>query len=387
MNLLPPPESFHNGLDEFQQQHLSTASSGRSQQNRVAQNDLDDLELSGNEDTSGAEVGGTTVEIQRDSHSSREGEEVDADSGEAFKGTVSANIGEGEDEDTDKDKDKDHERFDNSQGGSRALGPRLDLNEAFKRCGREVGLEVWRLDREERIPRIYQYVRVPKNLQGKFFRGQCYLILYTYSDVTANKLSHKIHCLYGDAPSGAKAALSLQAKMLADRLGCNQKDPKVEWEGSESEGFLEYFERNGIKYMEGEHDMEYNQSDPISLKGYTKLFRLETRQKTMCFEEIEAEVESIEEPEYMCILDLGTVLHVWDGGSVPPHDRNSAKAAAKKIATERAHLDRCDVRYKTNSLFWVALGAKLLQDKTIAVIRQPSPAERVLTNLESRSRR
>ena len=77
----------------------------------------------------------------------------------------------------------------------------------------------------------------------------------------------------------------------------------------------------------------------------------------------------------MCILDLGYVLHVWEGSEVRPEDKENARVAAQDIAFERAPDIPVKIRYTTNSLFWYALDAVMLDDCTIAELREPNAAE------------
>ena len=244
-----------------------------------------------------------------------------------------------------------------------ASNPPLVLHAAFDDVGKKAGLEVWRLDGG--TTNVYNYVRVRKNMHGEFFRGQCYLILNTVG--SSAKLSHHIHFWHGRSSQiRDRAAVFHQAMLLSKALHCPCAEAYEIYGGNQngvSPEFLNIFKKRGIMYVDGEHAVEYH----IHPYRYKKLFYLEEIHGVVCLHEVNPGTEVLEHSEYMCILDLGAVWYVWDGGAVRLRDRYHAETAAKNIASRRA--TPAEVRYVSDAVFWKALGARLVSPNTVADAR------------------
>ena len=62
---------------------------------------------------------------------------------------------------------------------------------AFSAVGKEVGLEIWRIEKLLPVP-------VPKETYGKFFTGDSYIVLNTYKkNPKSNTLNYDIHYWLG----------------------------------------------------------------------------------------------------------------------------------------------------------------------------------------------
>jgi hypothetical protein len=65
------------------------------------------------------------------------------------------------------------------------------IDPAFSAVGKEVGLEIWRIEKLLPIP-------VPKETYGKFFTGDSYIVLNTYKkNPKSNTLNYDIHYWLG----------------------------------------------------------------------------------------------------------------------------------------------------------------------------------------------
>ena len=65
------------------------------------------------------------------------------------------------------------------------------IDPAFSAVGKEVGLEIWRIEKLLPIP-------VPKETYGKFFTGDSYIVLNTYKkNPKSSTLTYDIHYWLG----------------------------------------------------------------------------------------------------------------------------------------------------------------------------------------------
>uniref|UniRef100_A0A8C0YH93 Scinderin like a n=1 Tax=Cyprinus carpio carpio TaxID=630221 RepID=A0A8C0YH93_CYPCA len=112
------------------------------------------------------------------------------------------------------------------------------FHKEFQNAGKEPGLQIWRIEKMDLKP-------VPKQLQGNFFTGDAYVVLYTTSAP-----SYNVHMWLGNECSqdegGAAAIFSMQ---LDDHLGGAPVQYR-EVQNNESVTFLGYF-KTGIKYKQG----------------------------------------------------------------------------------------------------------------------------------------
>uniref|UniRef100_A0A671V115 Scinderin like a n=1 Tax=Sparus aurata TaxID=8175 RepID=A0A671V115_SPAAU len=104
----------------------------------------------------------------------------------------------------------------------------------FETAGKEDGLQVWRIEKMNIVP-------VPKALQGSFYEGDAYIVLYT------RERSFYLHSWLGEkATQDERGAAAIFMMQLDDHLG-GSPIQYTEFQNEESKTFLGYFKR-GIQY-------------------------------------------------------------------------------------------------------------------------------------------
>uniref|UniRef100_A0A671V536 Scinderin like a n=1 Tax=Sparus aurata TaxID=8175 RepID=A0A671V536_SPAAU len=107
----------------------------------------------------------------------------------------------------------------------------------FETAGKEDGLQVWRIEKMNIVP-------VPKALQGSFYEGDAYIVLYT------RERSFYLHSWLGEkATQDERGAAAIFMMQLDDHLG-GSPIQYTEFQNEESKTFLGYFKR-GIQYKKG----------------------------------------------------------------------------------------------------------------------------------------
>ena len=171
---------------------------------------------------------------------------------------------------------------------------RSQFDAEYAEVGQDIGLDVWRLERENEEVRSCQYVRVPKSLHGTFFQGGMLFDLEHFrrrileNTGSQRSLLVRVESIQrgqlSRCSSGDDACKSTEVCLEGKREGGNQKR-KSQMISSD------YFKNTGMKYMEGKHAGEYQGTDTISPKDYKRLFRVTQRQETICLYEVEPKVE------------------------------------------------------------------------------------------------
>jgi hypothetical protein len=106
----------------------------------------------------------------------------------------------------------------------------------FAGAGQEEGLEIWRI--ENLLP-----VLVPKPMHGKFYTGDSYLILKTYTQPTKK---WNLHFWLGNETSSDEMGVAAYKTVdLDDYLGGGPVQYR-ECQGAESSLFMGYFKETGL---------------------------------------------------------------------------------------------------------------------------------------------
>jgi len=115
-----------------------------------------------------------------------------------------------------------------------------ETEEAWKGSGTKVGLQIWRIEK-------FHVVAWPVERYGKFFTGDCYIILRTYKkDPDKEKLSHDVHFWIGEQSTQDEyGTAAYKTVELDDHLDGDAAQHR-ELQGYESELFVSYFKKNRI---------------------------------------------------------------------------------------------------------------------------------------------
>ncbi|XP_011069945.1 villin-4 [Sesamum indicum] len=129
-----------------------------------------------------------------------------------------------------------------------------NLEPAFQGAGQKAGIEIWRIEN-------FQPVAVPKDLHGKFFTGDSYVILKTTA-LKSGALRHDIHYWLGKDTSQDEAGTAAIKTVELDAVLGGRAVQYREVQGHETEKFLSYFKpciipqeggvASGFKHAEAE---------------------------------------------------------------------------------------------------------------------------------------
>ncbi|XP_078491271.1 protein flightless-1 homolog isoform X2 [Ciona intestinalis] len=198
--------------------------------------------------------------------------------------------------------------------------PDLDYSEIFsEEIGQFPGLTIWQIEN------FYPVHIEDVTYYGKFYVGDCYIILHTLMD-ESGILSWVIYYWIGqDASIDKKACSAIHAVNLRNMLGADGRTIREEM-GDESDEFLEMF-NNDIAYIEGGNASGFYSVEQTVYP--TRLYAL-WGQRTVTPYPVPLETSSLN-PEEVLILDQGMNIFVWVGANAKGVKRSKARLIAEKI--------------------------------------------------------
>ncbi|KAG5671064.1 hypothetical protein PVAND_001279 [Polypedilum vanderplanki] len=194
------------------------------------------------------------------------------------------------------------------------------MHVAFEKAGQKKGLEIWRIENFEPVP-------YPKKDYGKFYTGDSYIVLHTMES-KSRALSWDVHFWLGlettQDEAGAAAIFTVQ---LDDALGGAPIQHR-EVQEHESQLFLNYFKKNGIRYMPGGVASGFNNVE-INAAGEKRLFQVKGK-KNIRVRQVALSVNSMNKGDCF-ILDAGDEIFVYVGAKAKRAEKIKAISAAHQI--------------------------------------------------------
>ncbi|XP_057668841.1 protein flightless-1 [Diorhabda carinulata] len=199
--------------------------------------------------------------------------------------------------------------------------PPLDYSEFFEEeAGQVAGLTIWEI--ENFLPN-----RIDEVAYGKFYEGDCYIVLKTSLDENQS-LSWEIYFwIGGKASLDKKACSAIHAVNLRNYLGAQCRTIREE-QGEESEEFLSLFETS-ITYIEGGRTCSgfYTVED---MNFETRLYRVHPAGPSVHLEPVSVSVSSLD-PRFVFILDTGMIIFVWNGKKAKNTLKSKSRLMCEKI--------------------------------------------------------
>lgn len=202
--------------------------------------------------------------------------------------------------------------------------PPVDYSELFDEdTGQIPGLTIWEI--ENFLPN-----QVEEVLHGKFYEGDCYIILSTGVDDNTGHLTHSIFFWIGTKATLDKRACSaIHAVNLRNFLAAECRTIREE-QADESEEFLSLF-NTGISYIEGGRTASgfFTVEDTVYV---TRLYRIhpplqQAQASSIHLEPVPVLSESLD-PRFVFLLDAGLRLFIWNG----PKAKNTFKSKTRLLA-------------------------------------------------------
>lgn len=220
---------------------------------------------------------------------------------------------------------------------------------AYKGAGQKPGIEIWRVENFKVVP-------WPKEQFGSFYRGDSFIVLYTYTEGDSDKLLFDIHFWLGEKTSQDEAGVAAYMTVVLDDLLGTLPVQYREVDGYETDRFLALW-KGKFRVMEGGVDSGFNTVKPEEYKH--RLLHIKGKAKRMAVREVPLSVASMNLGDVF-ILDKGTELFQWNGPESGPFERHKAADIMDAIESERQGrttnlvLEGMD----DNADFWGDLGDK-----------------------------
>ncbi|XP_022250914.1 protein flightless-1 [Limulus polyphemus] len=199
--------------------------------------------------------------------------------------------------------------------------PPLDYSQFFEDdVGQISGIMCWEI--ENFLPNQVDDVFI-----GKFYEGDCYIILKTFTDDTQG-LNWQIFYWIGSCTTlDKKACAAIHSVNLRNFLGAQCRTIREE-QGDESEEFLELF-GSEITYIEGGRTLSgfYNVEETEYI---SRLYRLHAWGRQVHLEAVPLHHSSLD-PRYAFVLDAGNHIYIWNGKQSKNTLRSKARLLAEKI--------------------------------------------------------
>jgi gelsolin len=200
-----------------------------------------------------------------------------------------------------------------------------DLEPAWKGAGTEVSLKIWRIVN-------FKVEDWPKELYGKFYNGDSYIILNTYKpDPNGNELAYDLHFWIGANSTQDEYGTAAYKTVELDTYLEDKPVQHREVEANESDLFLSYFP-NGMMLLEGGADTGFHHVEP---EKYTpRLLHFSGQGKNVVVVEVPAAKTRLNSGDVF-ILDMGLTIYQWNGTGASAFEKNKAVQFINNIKHER----------------------------------------------------
>lgn len=241
--------------------------------------------------------------------------------------------------------------------------PPLDYSDFFDaHVGQLAGLTVYEI--ENFLPN-----EVDEALHGKFYEGDCYIILKTIIDDKGNFDYQIFYWIGSESSLDKKACSAIHAVNLRNFLGARCRTIREE-QGEESEEFLALFPE-GIEYIEGGRTAcgFFTVEEAEYPKRMYRLHELPHKHRQLYIQPVEVSSTSLDS-RYVFIVDGGYKIYVWFGSRSKNTMKQKARLLAEKICKEerknRSTLTYCNQGSEENE-FWDQLA--IPDDEMVAQVR------------------
>ncbi|KAI1292098.1 Protein flightless-1 [Halotydeus destructor] len=243
--------------------------------------------------------------------------------------------------------------------------PPLDYSEFFDpTVGQYEGLIVYEI--ENFVPN-----EVDDVIHGKFYEGDCYIVLKTTLDEKGNLDWLIFYWIGNEASLDKKACSAIHAVNLRNYLGAQCRTIREE-QSDESPEFLALFPA-GIEYVEGGRTASgfYAIEETEVIHRMYRLHELPNRQRQLYFETVEKTPASLDS-RYSFLIDAGHKIFIWNGSKAKNTMKQKARLAAEKMNKEerknKSNLVYCNQDDEGNE-FWMYFLGSGFKDEEIPVIQ------------------
>lgn len=251
--------------------------------------------------------------------------------------------------------------------------PSLDYSDFFEEdIGLLPGITVWEI--ENFLPN-----RIDEALHGKFYEGDCYIVLKTTLEDNQNLDWQIFYWIGSGATLDKKACSAIHAVNLRNFLGAHCRTVREE-QGEESEQFIELFP-SGLIYMEGGRTASgFFTVEEVEFTN--RMFRLHELANRIYMEAVPLEVSALDQ-RFIFLVDTGFKIYVWNGKKSKNTMKQKARLLAEKINKEerksKSELIFCNQDMESEE-FWLVFGDGLHSDQTKDIGENTDPTESKLSD-------
>jgi len=257
----------------------------------------------------------------------------------------------------------------------------LDSEEIKKEwgdSGTKPGLKIWRIENFKIVP-------WPEKDYGKFYSGDSYIVLNTWTEPDTNSLNHDIHFWLGNDTSQDEAGTAAYKTVELDNyLGTSPVEHR-EIQGCESELFISYFDNFVISH--GGVDSGFNIVKPVEYEQ--QLYHVKAVGKTLTCTSVPVSTSSLNTGDVF-ILDQGLNIYQWNGSKAAGIEKHKAMEFTSHLKSERSGRPEVKVFDQDDSdatPFWNALGGKsdIKDEPSVNRFENVTSGEKVLLRLSNAS--
>ncbi|XP_052781812.1 gelsolin-like protein 1 [Mya arenaria] len=195
---------------------------------------------------------------------------------------------------------------------------------AWKEAGTKPGLQIWRIVK-------FQVTEWPKEDYGKFFNGDSYIILNTYTEGGSADLKYDVHFWIGSESSQDEYGTAAYKTVELDTFLDDKAVQHREVQGFESELFRSYFK--SLVTMEGGAETGFRHVEPTKYK--TRLLQVFGKGANLTIREVPLNKKSLNSDDVF-ILDAGTTVWQFNGNNASPFEKARSMEFLQNIEGERA---------------------------------------------------
>lgn len=198
---------------------------------------------------------------------------------------------------------------------------------AWQGAGQAPGLQIWRIVKFE----VEQW---PKEDYGKFYSGDSYIILNTYTEEDSEELLFDVHFWIGQYSSQDEYATAAYKTVELDTLLDDRAIQHREVQSHESEMFESYF--TSMTIMQGGADTGFRHVTPEEY--VPRLLHFSGTKKTVTVKEVPRCRSKLNSGDVF-ILDQGLQLYQWNGTDSNKDERFKAGQYLSELKGERGTAD------------------------------------------------
>jgi gelsolin len=177
----------------------------------------------------------------------------------------------------------------------------------WKTVGVAPGVKVWRIEK-------FKVVEWPEENYGKFYTGDSYIVLNSWTHPGKDKLHHDLYIWIGAESSQDEYGTAAYKMVEADDYTGGIAVQHREVQGHESYKFKVLFEGSTLTYWEGGVDTGFNHVEPTEEKP--NLYKVKGTEKAMSLTQVNLEKGSLNNGDSFILMASTDKVWCWNGESV-----------------------------------------------------------------------